>query len=123
MPDIDNTHREIQELLADYAEALRDGCLPTFLKSLTREEAKRLSESQDFREAAEIVRLMNSAGFGDHVVTPDVGLFISRVDAAIASRLKQTARRVNARTQPRHGSGGAQPGGSTVNRPGSDVWI
>jgi hypothetical protein len=91
MPNIDNTHREIQELLADYAGALRDGCLPTFLKSLTREEAKRLRESEDFREAAEIVRLMNSAGFGDNVVTPDVGLFISRVDAAIASRLKQTA--------------------------------
>ena len=91
MPNIDNTHREIQELLADYAGALRDGSLPTFLKSLTREEAKRLRESEDFREAAEIVRLMNSAGFGDHVVTPDVGLFISRVDAAIASRLKQTA--------------------------------
>ncbi len=91
MPNIDNTHREIQELLADYAGALRDGCLPTFLKSLTREEAKRLRESEDFREAAEIVRLMNSAGFGDHVMTPDVGLFISRVDAAIASRLKQNA--------------------------------
>jgi hypothetical protein len=91
MPNQDSTHREIQELLADYAGALRDGCLPTFLKSLTREEAKRLSESEDFREAAEIVRLMNSAGFGDNVITPDVGLFISRVDAAIASRLKQTA--------------------------------
>lgn len=82
-------HREIQELLADYAGALRDGCLPTFLKSLTREEAKRISESQDFWEATEMVRLMNSAGFGDNVVTPDVGLFISRVDAAIASRSKK----------------------------------
>ena len=84
-----NTHREIQELLADYAGALRDGCLPTFLKSLTREEAKRISESEDFWEATEVVRLMNSAGFGDNVVTPDVGLFISRVDAAIASRTKK----------------------------------
>jgi hypothetical protein len=91
MPDTHNTQREIQELLADYAGALRDGCLPMFLKSLTREEAKRVSESEDFWEAAEIVRLMNSAGFGDHVVTPDVGLFISRVDAGIASRLKKNA--------------------------------
>jgi hypothetical protein len=82
-------HREVQELLADYAGALRDGSLPTFLKSLTREEAKRVSQSQDFWEAAEIVRLLNSAGFGDNVVTPDVGLFISRVDAAIASRTKK----------------------------------
>ena len=84
-----NTHREIQELLADYAGALRDGCLPTFLKSLTREEAKRVSESEDFWDATEIVRLMNSVGFGDDVATPDVGLFISRVDAGIASRTKK----------------------------------
>ncbi len=84
-----NTDREIQELLADYAGALRDGCLPTFLKSLTRDEAKRISESRDFWEATEIVRLMNSAGFGAKVVTPDVGLFISRVDAGIASRMKK----------------------------------
>lgn len=85
-----NAHsREIQELLADYAGALRDGCLPTFLKSLTRDEARRISESRDFWEATAVVRLMNSAGFGDKVVTPDVGLFISRVDAGIASRLKK----------------------------------
>jgi hypothetical protein len=89
MPDTHNTQREIQELLADYAGALRDGCLPTFLKSLTREEAKRVSASPDFWEATEVVRLMNSAGFGDHVMTPDVGLFISRVDAGIASRQKK----------------------------------
>jgi len=84
-----NVNREIQELLADYAAALRDGSLPSFLKSLTRDEAGRISESQEFWEAAEVVRLMNSAGFGDQVVTPDVGLFISRVDAGIASRLKK----------------------------------
>ena len=88
MPNMENTNREIQELLADYAGALRDGAIPTFLKSLTREEAKRISASGDFWEAAEIVRLMNSAGFADNVVTPDVGLFISRVDARVASRLK-----------------------------------
>lgn len=84
-----STHREIQELLADYAGALRDGCLPTFLKSLTRDEAKRIRESPEFWEATEVVRLMNSAGFGDKMVTPDVGLFISRVDAGIASRMKK----------------------------------
>ncbi|MGE5295151.1 MAG: hypothetical protein ACM3VT_10015 [Solirubrobacterales bacterium] len=84
-----NEHREIQELLADYAGALRDGCLPMFLKSLTKEEAKRIGESKDFWEATEIVRLMNSASFGAKVVTPDVGLFISRVDAGIASRMKK----------------------------------
>jgi len=84
-----NTDREIQELLVDYAGSLRDGCLPTFLKSLTREEAKRINGSPDFWEATEIVRLMNSAGFGDNLLTPDVGLFISRVDAGIASRSKK----------------------------------
>jgi hypothetical protein len=84
-----NADREIQELLADYAAALRDGGLPTFLKSLTRQEAKRINESPDFWEATEVVRLMNSAGFGDNVVTPNVGLFISRVDACIASRTKK----------------------------------
>ena len=52
-------------------------------------EAKRISESRDFWEATEVVRLMNSAGFADKMVTPDVGLFISRVDAGIASRMKK----------------------------------
>ena len=84
-----NINREIQELLADYAVALRDGSLPAFLKSLTREEAQRIHASSEFWEATEVVRLMNSAGFGDQVVTPDVSLFISRVDAGIASRLKK----------------------------------
>ncbi len=86
-----NVNREIQELLADYGVALRDGCLPGFLKSLTREEARSIRESDEFWEATEVVRLMNSAGFGDKVVTPDVGLFISRVDAAIVSRQKKAS--------------------------------
>jgi hypothetical protein len=86
-----NMNREIQELLADYGVALRDGCLPGFLKSLTREEARSLRESEDFWEATEMMRLVNSAGFGDKVVTPDVGLFISRVDAAIVSRQKKAS--------------------------------
>jgi hypothetical protein len=85
-----STNREIQELLADYADALRDGCLPAYLKSLTREEARRIKDSPDFWDATEVVRLMNSAGFGDKLVTPDVGLFISRVDAGIASRSKKS---------------------------------
>ena len=84
-----NAHREVQELLADYASSLRDGCLPTFLKSLTRDEAKRIRESPEFWEATEVVRLMNSAGFGDKLMTPDVSLFISRVDAGISSRIKK----------------------------------
>ena len=94
-----NADREIQELVADYAVALRDGCLPGFLKSLTRQEAKRIRDSRDFWEATEMVRLLNSAGFGDKVVTPDVGLFISRVDAGIASRLKKAQASTRSRTR------------------------
>ena len=97
-----NLNREIQELLADYAAALRDGCLPGFLKSLTRDEAKRIKDSEDFWEATEVVRLMNSAGFGDMGVTPDVGLFISRVDAGIASRQKKATASTRSRNRSRN---------------------
>jgi len=84
-----DTEREIQELLADYAEALRDGSIPVFLKSLTRSEGKKIARTPEFWEAAEVVRYVNSAGFADKAATPDVGLFISRVDAKIASRMKK----------------------------------
>jgi len=83
------TSREIQELLVDYAGALRDGCIPTFLKSLSREEAEKIATSQEFWDATEIARILNSAGFADKAVTPNVSLFISRVDAKIASRSKK----------------------------------
>jgi len=86
MPD---TNREIQELLVDYAGTLRDGCIPTFLKSVTRQEAKSISTSQEFFDAADMVRTLNGIGFADRAPTPDVGLFISRVDAEIASRLRK----------------------------------
>ena len=99
MSDID---REIQELLADYAQALRDGSIPAFLKSLTRKEGRKMATEPEFWDAAEVVRYLNSAGFADKAVTPDVGLFMSRVDAKIASRLKR-ARGANAnrRSAPR----------------------
>ena len=84
-----DTEIEMQELLADYAEALRDGSIPAFLKSLTRGEGRRVACAPEFWDAAEVVRYLNSAGFADKAVTPDVGLFISRVDAKIASRLKK----------------------------------
>jgi hypothetical protein len=98
MPD-DN--REIQELLVDYASALRDGCIPTFLKSLTREEAQRIASSREFWDAAEVVRVLNSAGFADKAVTANVSLFISRVDAKITSRLKKA----KAVSKEKHGVG------------------
>ena len=84
-----DANRTIQELLVDYAGALRDGCIPLFLKSLTREEAHRIASSRDFWDATEITRILNSVGFADRAVAPNVGLFISRVNAEIASRLKK----------------------------------
>lgn len=85
-----DTNREIQELMADYAGALRDGCIPVFLKSLTREESKRIASSREFWDATEMVRTLNSVGFADKAVRPDVSLFISRVDAKIVSRSKKS---------------------------------
>ena len=82
-------NRTIQELLVDYAEALRDGSIPVFLKSLTRDEAQRMTSSREFQDSTEVVRVLNSVGFADKAVTPNVSLFISRVDAEIASRLKR----------------------------------
>ena len=95
-----DTNRKIQELLSDYAGALRDGCLPVFLKSLTRQEGETMTCSDDFWEAAEVVRVLNGVGFADKAAIADAGLFASRVDANIASRLKKAkssprARRTN----------------------------
>lgn len=86
MVEIDRT---IQELLVDYADALRNGSIPVFLKSLTREEGQRIASSRDFWNATDMVRVLNGVGFADKAVTPNVSLFISRVDAEIASRLKK----------------------------------
>ena len=82
-------HREIQDLLVDYAGALRDGCIPDFLKSLTRAEAATIQEAYELPEALEMIRLLNVASFAGKTVTPNVGLFTARVDAKIALRQKQ----------------------------------
>ena len=82
-------NRKIQELLSDYAGALRDGSLPVFLKSLTRQEGKDLTSSREFWEAAEVVRVLNGVGFADKAAIADTGLFASRDDANIVSRLKK----------------------------------
>ena len=82
-------NREIHDLLVDYAGALRDGCIPDFLKSLTRDEAATIQESYELPEATEMIRLLNSSSFADAAVSPNVGLFIARVDAKIMSRKKQ----------------------------------
>ena len=82
-------NREIQELLVDYACALRDGCIPSFLKSLTREEGQSIASSGEFWDATDIVRILNSTAFAEKAVTADVGLFMSRVNANIVSRIKK----------------------------------
>ena len=84
-----DTNRTIQELLSDYAGASRDGCVPVFLKSLTRQEGQTIASSGEFWDATEVVRILNGVGFANKAVTADVGLFMSRVDANIASRLKK----------------------------------
>jgi hypothetical protein len=102
-----DTNRKIHELLVDYADALRDGSIPVFLKSLTREEGHRIASSADFWDATEMARVLNSAGFADKAVTPNVSLFTSRVDAEIATRLKKV--RIPSR-------GKRNAGGKHINR-------
>ena len=60
-----------------------------FLKSLTREEGQSIASSGEFWDAAEIVQILNSTAFAEKAVTADVGLFMSRVNANIVSRLKK----------------------------------
>ena len=71
-------NRKIQELLSDYAGALRDGCVTVFLKSLTRQEGKLVSSSDEFWDATEVVRILNGVGFADKAVTADVGGDLNR---------------------------------------------
>lgn len=85
MPD---KNREIQELLIDYAGALRDGCMPVFLKSLTRTEGQTITFSDEFWDATEVVRILNDVGFAEKAAIADAGLFASRVDANIVSDRK-----------------------------------
>jgi hypothetical protein len=82
-------NRTVQELLSDYAGALRDGSVPIFLQSLTRQEGQTIASSDEFWQATEVVRILNGVGFAGKVATADVGLFMSRVDANIVSRLKK----------------------------------
>ncbi len=82
-------NRRIEELLDDYAEALQYGNIPVFLKSLTREEAKRITTSPEFWGATEIVQILNGAGFADKAVTPNLDRFISRINAKIETRIKK----------------------------------
>lgn len=94
-------NRTIQELLSDYAGALRDGCVPVFLKSLTRQEGQTIASSSEFWDATEVVRILNGVGFAGKAATADVGLFMSRVDANILSRSKRSRSPSRPRRAPR----------------------
>ena len=83
--------REIEQLLIDCADALRDGSLATFLKSLTREEAQIIASSDDFMAAARIARLLNSVVFADHLAGVNEDLFLSRVNARIKGRTRRAS--------------------------------
>ena len=86
-----NTNRTIDELLADYAAALRDGCIPIFLKSLTPKEASQIASSEEFRDAAQMARALNGVAFtGKVAITTNVSRFIERVDAEITSRMRKS---------------------------------
>lgn len=82
-------YRETHDLLVDYAEALREGSLPTFLKSLTRFEGRHVLPLPNFWQAAEMVRILNSIGFAEGMTIPSMDLFIARVNTRIASRRKK----------------------------------
>jgi hypothetical protein len=83
--------RDIHELVADYAAALRDGSIPVFFTSLTRREAKKIRASEEFFDDAKIVRILNIIALGEAKVDPDVNLslFASRVDTKIKARMKR----------------------------------
>ena len=90
------TYRETHDLLVDYAEALREGSLPTFLKSLSRFEARHVLPLHNFWRAAETVRIINSIGFADGMTIPSMDLFIARVNTRIASRRKKATTPIRA---------------------------
>lgn len=82
-------YRETHDLLVDYAEALREGSLPTFLKSLSRFEGRHVLTLPSFWRAAETVRILNGIGFAEGMTIPSIDLFIARVNTRIASRRKK----------------------------------
>jgi len=82
-------YRQEHDLAIDYGEALREGSLPTFLKSLSRFEAREVLASPEFQRGAEMMRLVNGAAFADETALPSVDIFLARVHARIASRARQ----------------------------------
>ena len=95
------TYRETHDLLAAYAEALREGNLPTFFKSLSRFEARHVLPIPNFWHGAEMARILNSMAFAEHMTIPSMDLFIVRVNARIASRRKRSKTGMRTTRKPR----------------------
>jgi hypothetical protein len=92
-------YREAHDLVVDYASALRDGNIPTFLKALSRFEARHVLPGESFWHAAEIARTLNSVAFAEGITHPSLDLFISRVDAKIATRSRNAPRSARGKTR------------------------
>ncbi len=96
------TYRETHDLLVDYAEALREGSLPTFLKSLSRFEGQHVLPLPNFWSAAEMARILNSTGFAEEMTIPSMDLFLARVNTRIAARRKRWPHPQGNRKSPQH---------------------
>lgn len=82
-------YREAHDLVIDYGEALREGSLPTFLKSLSRFEGREVLRTPNFWHGAEMMRMVNNIAFGDEITIPNLDIFLARVHARIASRARK----------------------------------
>ena len=96
-------YREAHDLVIDYGEALREGSLPTFLKSLSRFEGRDVLSTPNFWHGAEMMRILNSISFAEEMTAPNLDIFLARVHARIASRARkaQVAPRVKRRRATR----------------------
>ncbi len=93
-------YREAHDLVIDYGEALREGSLPTFLKSLSRFEGREVLTTPSFWHGAEMMRIVNSIAFADDATIPNLDIFLARVHARISSRARkaETAKQVRRRS-------------------------
>lgn len=83
--------RQVHELTSDYAEALRDGRVGSFVQGLNAQEIRTICTDQEFGQASQMVQALNQLVFAPSAIRPQLDLFIARVDARIASRLKSRA--------------------------------
>lgn len=93
-------YREAHDLVIDYGEALREGSLPTFLKSLSRFEGREVLTTPNFWHGAEMMRILNSIAFADEATIPNLDIFLARVHARIASRARNPRITRRVRTGP-----------------------